>query len=86
MLAGMAQRIAIRLHDKDLAALDAAVAAGRYPSRTAAIRAGVQKLVREQCNREIAESYRRAYTNAPQESWFAEACAQAAGELLARAC
>ncbi len=47
------------------------------------MRAGVRELVREQRNREIAEDYRRAYAAVPQESWFAEASAQAAGELLA---
>jgi Arc/MetJ-type ribon-helix-helix transcriptional regulator len=83
MLTGMAQQIAIRLHDDDLAALDAAVAAGRYPSRAAAVRAGVRELVREQRNREIAEDYRRAYADVPQEPWFAEASARAADELLA---
>ncbi len=83
MLTGMSQQIAIRLHDEDLAALDAAVAAGRYPSRAAAVRAGIGELVREQRNREIAEEYRRAYSEHPQEPWFAEASAQLAGERLA---
>ena len=46
MVNGMAQQIAIRLPDDDLAALDSAVAAGRFPSRAAAVRAGVHELVR----------------------------------------
>jgi Arc/MetJ-type ribon-helix-helix transcriptional regulator len=79
----MSQQIAIRLDEDDLAALDEAVAAGRYPSRAAAVRAGVRELVREQRNREIAAEYRRAYGETPQEPWFADASARAAGELLA---
>jgi len=39
--------------------------------------------VAEQRNREIADNYRRAYADLPQESWFAEASVQATGELLA---
>jgi Arc/MetJ-type ribon-helix-helix transcriptional regulator len=83
MLTGMSQQIAVRVEDEDLAALDAAVAAGRYPSRAAAVRAGIGELVREQRDREIAEEYRRAYSEHPQEPWFAEASAQIAGERLA---
>ncbi len=83
MLTGMSQQIAIRVEDDDLAALDAAVTAGRYPSRAAAVRAGIGQLVREQRDREIAEEYRRAYGEHPQEPWFAEASAQIAGERLA---
>lgn len=84
MLDGMSQQIAIRLDEGDLEALDAAVAAGRYPSRAAAVRAGIGELVREQRNHEIAEQYRRAYGEHPQEPWFAEASAHATGEQLAR--
>ena len=83
MLDGMSQQIAIRLDDEDLTALDAAVAAGRYPSRAAAVRAGIGELLREQRDREIAEAYRRAYSEHPQEPGFAEASALLAGERLA---
>lgn len=82
MLGGMSQQIAIRLDDEDLTALDAAVAAGRYPSRAAAVRAGIGELLRAQRDREIAAEYRRAYSEHPQEPWFAEASAQIAGERL----
>lgn len=83
MLHGMTQQIAIRLPNEDLAALDAAVAAGRYPTRAAAVRAGVHALMQAERDREIAEAYRRAYTAKPQEPWFAEASAHATGERLA---
>jgi len=81
---GMAQQIAIRLPDEDLAAVDAAVAAGRYPTRAAAVRAGVHALMQAERDREIAEAYRRAYAAKPPEPWFAEASAHAAGERLAK--
>jgi Arc/MetJ-type ribon-helix-helix transcriptional regulator len=83
MLSGMSQQIAIRLDDEDLTALDAAVASGRYPSRAAAVRAGIGGLLREQRDLEIAEEYRRAYREHPQEPQFAEASALLAGERLA---
>lgn len=82
MLSGMTQQIAIRLDEDDVAALDRAVAAGHYSSRAAAVREGVRRLVRDQRNHEIAADYRRAYGQTPQEPWFAEASARAAGELL----
>ena len=66
MLGGMVQ-IAIRLADADLARLDAAVAHGRYPTRAAAVRAGVERLLRDEREREIAEHYRRAYGAQPQD-------------------
>ena len=66
MVCGMVQ-IAIRLADADLDRLDAAVAQGRYPTRAAAVRAGVQRLLRDEREHEIAEQYRRAYAAQPQE-------------------
>lgn len=66
MFFGMAQ-IAVRLPDADLRRLDEAVAQGRYPTRAAAVRAGVERLLREERESEIEEQYRRAYAVAPQE-------------------
>lgn len=66
MVYGMEQ-IAIRLADTDLARLDAAVADGRYPTRAAAVRAGVERLLRHERDHEIAEQYRRAYGAQPQD-------------------
>lgn len=65
MVPGMAQ-IAIRLPDADLRRLDEAVARGRYPTRAAAVRAGVERLLRDEREAEIAEQYRRAYAAEPQ--------------------
>ena len=66
MFDGMVQ-IAIRLADEDLERLDSAVAAGRFPTRAAAVRAGVDRLLRDERDREIAEQYQRAYSAQPQD-------------------
>jgi len=60
-------QIAIRLADADLDRLDAAVTQGRYPTRAAAVRAGVERLLRDEREHEIAEQYRRAYDAQPQD-------------------
>ncbi|MCB0829112.1 MAG: ribbon-helix-helix protein, CopG family [Solirubrobacterales bacterium] len=78
----MAQ-IAVRLSDDELAALDEAVAAGRYPSRAAAVRAGLAALGERERRREIAEAYREAYERLPQDEWFAESVAAMVGGRLA---
>lgn len=62
----MAQ-IAVRLDDEDLARLDATVASGRYASRAAAVRAGVEQLLRAERECEIVDAYRRGYGKHPQE-------------------
>ncbi|MGI8729680.1 MAG: ribbon-helix-helix domain-containing protein [Solirubrobacteraceae bacterium] len=74
-------QIAIRLADEDLAQLDAAVAGGRYPTRAAAVRAGIDRLLREERDLKIAEQYRRAYGAEPQD----EALGQAGALLMASA-
>lgn len=66
MVSGMAQ-IAVRLPDTDLRRLDEAVALGRYPTRAAAVRAGVERLLHEEREAEIEAQYRRAYAAQPQE-------------------
>jgi len=73
-------QIAIRLADDDLAEFDAAVAQGRYPTRAAAVRAGIDRLLREERDLKIAEQYRRAYRAQPQD----EAIGRAGAALMAR--
>jgi Arc/MetJ-type ribon-helix-helix transcriptional regulator len=69
----MSQQIAIRLPDDDVSALDEAIARGRFPSRAAALREGLDRLLREEREREIEEAYRRGYGDQPQEEWVGEA-------------
>ena len=78
MVGGMVQ-IAIRLADADLARLDTVVAHGRYPTRAAAVRAGVERLLRDEREHEIAEQYRRAYGAQPQD----ESTGRAGSALMA---
>ena len=79
----MSEQIAVRLSDEDLAALDDAVERGRFPSRAAALRAGLDRLLREERDREIEEAYRRGYGAKPQEPWIGEAGLRAGARLLA---
>jgi Arc/MetJ-type ribon-helix-helix transcriptional regulator len=67
MVVGVSQQIAVRLDDDALAALDQAIASGRYPNRAAAIRAALEQLLREERELEIEEAYRRGYGEHPQE-------------------
>ncbi len=84
MLDGMSQQIAIRLPNRDLDALDAAVAERRYPTRAAAVRAGVELLLREERDRRIAEEYRRAYGEQPEDPWVGEAGLRLGAEAIRR--
>jgi len=69
----MSVQIAVRLSDRDLVALDSAIGQGRFPSRAAALREGLDRLLRTERDREIDEAYRRGYGARPQEEWVGEA-------------
>jgi Arc/MetJ-type ribon-helix-helix transcriptional regulator len=62
----------VRLTDADLAALDAAVASGRFANRSEALRAGLELILREEREREIDEAYARGYGRHPQKEWVGE--------------
>lgn len=68
----MSTQLAVRLSDEDVAALDKAIAAGRFPNRAAAVREGLSRLLGEEREREIEEAYRRGYGAHPQEAWVGE--------------
>jgi Arc/MetJ-type ribon-helix-helix transcriptional regulator len=80
----MKRRIAVRVPVEDLAVLDAAVARGDFPSRSAAVRAAVRVLVQCLGEAEIAEEYRRAYGARPQEGWIGEVGLVQLGEAVGR--
>ena len=63
----MTVQIPIRIPDEDAERLDAVVASGRYASRSDALRQGLDLILRQERDREILESYRRAYAEHPQE-------------------
>ena len=83
MLRGMSVQIAVRLADDDLERLDAAVARGVFPSRAAAVRVGLQRLLGEEREAQIAEAYRRGYATERQEDWIGEAGLRLGAEQLA---
>ena len=82
MLIGMPSQIALRLPDGKLAELDSLVACGAYRNRAEALRAGLDRVLQDERERQIAEGYRRAYAEHPQEEWVGEAGAILAGEVI----
>jgi Arc/MetJ-type ribon-helix-helix transcriptional regulator len=69
----MTIQVPVRLTDSDVAALDQAVAEGRFKSRSHALREGLANVLREAREQEIEDAYRRGYGEHPQESWIGEA-------------
>jgi Arc/MetJ-type ribon-helix-helix transcriptional regulator len=70
--ARMTTQVPVRLTDSDLALLDAAVARGRFANRSEALRAGLERILREEREREIDEAYASGYGKHPQEEWVGE--------------
>lgn len=68
----MTIQVPVRLTEEDVSRLDAAVASGRYRSRSDALRRGLELVLRDQREREIEEAYRRGYGKYPQEDWVGE--------------
>lgn len=65
--------VSFRISEGYLSALDSVVASGRYPNRSAALRAGLQLLLREERRPAIDEAYRCDYEAIPQEESVGEA-------------
>jgi Arc/MetJ-type ribon-helix-helix transcriptional regulator len=65
----MTIQVPVRLTHSDLAALDAAIARGRFANRSEALRAGLDRILFEEHQREIDETYAAAYKKHPQEAW-----------------
>ena len=68
----MTVQVPVRLTEADVAALDAVVASGRFANRSEALRAGLERVLGEEREREIDAAYRRGYGEAPQEEWVGE--------------
>lgn len=79
----MTTQIAVRLADDELAELDEVVRSGRWESRAGAVRSAVRMLLSAERDAAVAEQYRRAYAERPQEEWLAESSALAMGESIA---
>lgn len=78
----MTKQIALRIPDEYLARIDAAVKGGRYPNRTATIRAALESFLTEERDRMIAETYRDAYGASEQEDWVGATGAEAIAEVI----
>jgi Arc/MetJ-type ribon-helix-helix transcriptional regulator len=68
----MTTQVPVRLTDSDLAALDAAIARGRFANRSEALRAGLDQILAAERQREIDESYAAGYGKHPQQAWVGE--------------
>jgi Arc/MetJ-type ribon-helix-helix transcriptional regulator len=79
----MSRQITARIPDDELSELDSAIARGRFSNRAAAVREGLELLLREEREREIENTYRRGYGKHPQESRVGEAGIAAFSALVA---
>jgi Arc/MetJ-type ribon-helix-helix transcriptional regulator len=68
----MTIQVRVRLPDSDVAALDAAIARGQFANRSDALRAGLDRVLYEERQREIDETYVAGYAKHPQEEWVGE--------------
>lgn len=82
MLNGMSTQIAVRLEERELAELDAAVARGAFPSRAEAVRASLRLALAAERERGIEAAYRAAYADRPEEGGVGEAGLAFGAQLL----
>jgi Arc/MetJ-type ribon-helix-helix transcriptional regulator len=68
----MTTQVPVRLTKTDLAALDEAIARGRFANRSEALRAGLGRILHEERQREIDDAYAVGYREHPQEEWVGE--------------
>lgn len=79
----MGVQIAVRLADHELERLDAAIARGTFPSRAAAVRAGLRRLLQEEREKQIDAAYRRAYSSDSADDGVGDAGLVLGAALLA---
>ena len=68
----MTTQVPVRLTESDLAALDAAIARGRFANRSDALRSGLERILHEERQHEIDQMYAVGYGQHPQEEWVGE--------------
>lgn len=68
----MTTQVPVRLTESDLAALDAAIARGRFANRSEALRAGLDRILYEERQDDFDERYAAGYGKHPQEEWIGE--------------
>jgi len=62
----MTTQIAVKLPDEVVAKIDDLVAQGAFPSRSAAVRRGLEAVVAAHQNREIERAYEEGYRRTPE--------------------
>ncbi len=67
----MTTQVRVRLTEADLAALDAAIARGQFANRSA-LRLGLERILHDERQHEIDQTYAAGYGNHPQEEWVGE--------------
>jgi len=68
----MSTPVQTRLEDAELERLDAAIARGRFSSRSEALRAALALALDAEREREIVAAYEHGYGEHPQEEWTGE--------------
>ena len=68
----MTTQVPVRLTEADLAALDAAIARGRFANRSDALRSGLDRILHDEREHEIDQMYAAGYGKHPQEEWVGE--------------
>ncbi len=68
----MTVQVPVRLTESDVAALDAVIDRGRFANRSEALRFGLERILREERERELVELYKKAYAAQPEEEWIGE--------------
>ena len=69
----MTHQIAVRVPDEKAAALDRLIQQGRFASRSDALLEGLDRLLSDEREREIEDSYRRAQERRPNDEAAADA-------------
>ena len=69
----MAHQIPVRVPDEKTAALDRLIEQGRFASRSDALREWLDRLLSDEREREIEDSYRRAQERHPDDEAAADA-------------
>ena len=72
MVMGKRAQVQVRLTKAEAASLDAAIARGTFANRSDALRAGLERLLQEEREREIDKAYAAGYGKHPQETWVGE--------------
>jgi len=62
----MTTQIAVKLPDAIVVLIDELVAAGAFPSRSAAVRRGLEAILAAHKSRAIDEAYRKGYERSPE--------------------